>query len=215
MAEMLKPSIAKLSVEHDPSALDCGHQALNAFIRSHALPGQRAQISQTYVAAVGTTIVGYHTLAVGDVSYGDAPERLTKDLAANNFPKSGEFGDGAVVPTRKMIIEDDPHRVEEIRRALFSGCVDRSQNVHRHRQAFGRSRLLHELLGDGDRVKHHALAGARDVWKQPMFDGVVFGALRRVMRDADFQFQPICQFFQRFLEHMPVGGIAAAAIAQQ
>lgn len=81
MEEQTKPSIAKLSIEHDPSAFDCGHQTLNAFIRLHALPSQRAHISQTYVA-----VVGYHTLAVGDVSHGDAPERLAKGLPRYPVP---------------------------------------------------------------------------------------------------------------------------------
>ncbi len=86
MEETPKPSIAKLSIEHDPSAFDCGHKALNTFIRLHALPGQRANISQTYVAAVGPAIVGYHTLVVGDVAYDDAPERLAKGLPRHPVP---------------------------------------------------------------------------------------------------------------------------------
>lgn len=86
MEETPKPSIAKLSIEHDPSAFDCGHKALNTFIRLHALPGQRANSSQTYVAAVGPTIVGYHTLVVGDVAYEDAPERLAKGLPRHPVP---------------------------------------------------------------------------------------------------------------------------------
>lgn len=86
MEETLKPSIAKLAVEHDPSGFDCGHKALNTFIRLHALSGQRANISQTYVAVVGPTIVGYHTLVVGDVVYDDAPERLAKGLPRHPIP---------------------------------------------------------------------------------------------------------------------------------
>ena len=58
MDEAPKPSIAKLSIEHDPSAFDCGHKALNTFIRLHALPGQRANASQTYVAVVGPAMGG-------------------------------------------------------------------------------------------------------------------------------------------------------------
>lgn len=50
------------------------------------MPGQRANISQTYVAGVDTTIVGYHTLVVGDVAYEDAPERLAKGLPRHPVP---------------------------------------------------------------------------------------------------------------------------------
>lgn len=80
MEEPPKPSIAKLSIEHDPSAFDCGHKVLNTFIRLHALPGQRANISQTNVAVVGPTIIGFHTLVVGDVAHREAPDRLAKGL---------------------------------------------------------------------------------------------------------------------------------------
>jgi len=81
-----KPTIAKLTVNHDPARFDCGHTALNTFIRLNALSGQRANISQTYVAVMDTTIIGYHTLVVGDVSYEDAPERLAKGLPRHPVP---------------------------------------------------------------------------------------------------------------------------------
>lgn len=86
MEETPKPLLAKLAIQHDPSRFDCGHKALNTFIRLHALSGQRANISQTYVAVVGEAIVGYHTLVVGDVAYADAPERLAKGLPRHPIP---------------------------------------------------------------------------------------------------------------------------------
>lgn len=86
MEESPKPSIAKLLIEHDPSVIDCGQQSLNAFIRLHALPGQRANISQTYVAVVGPTIVGFHTLVLGDVAQREAPERLANGLPCYPVP---------------------------------------------------------------------------------------------------------------------------------
>lgn len=78
--------MAKLSSEHDSSEFDCGQVALNTFIRRHALAGQRAHGSQTYVATVGQVIVGYHTLVVGEVAYDDAPERLAKGLPRHPVP---------------------------------------------------------------------------------------------------------------------------------
>jgi len=78
-----KPRIAKLAISHEATRFDCGHEALNNFIR---LPGQRANISQTYVAVVGDTIVGYHTLVVGNVLYEDAPERLGKGIPRHPIP---------------------------------------------------------------------------------------------------------------------------------
>ena len=81
-----KPRIAKLAKQHDTSDFDCGNAALNDFIRLHALQGQRANVSQTYVAAVGDCVVGYHTLVVGNVSFADAPERLAKGIPRHPIP---------------------------------------------------------------------------------------------------------------------------------
>lgn len=81
-----KPQIAKLALAHDPTSFDCGNEALNRFIKLHALPGQRAGISQTYVAAAGSDIAGYHTLVVGHVTHDDAPERLAKGLPRHPIP---------------------------------------------------------------------------------------------------------------------------------
>ena len=59
-----------------------------------------------------------------------------------------------------------------------------------------------------------ALAGACDVWKKSMFDGIVLGAIWRVMRYADRQSQSGCEALQSFLEDVMVTGIAASAVAK-
>ena len=81
-----KPQIAKLDLTHDASTFDCGSDALNHFIKLYALQGQRAGISQTYVAVQGSTIVGYHTLVVGSVVHEDAPDRLKKGVPRHPIP---------------------------------------------------------------------------------------------------------------------------------
>jgi GNAT superfamily N-acetyltransferase len=81
------PIIAKLSIAHDSTDFDCGNEELNSFIRLYALVGQRANISQTYVAARGGhDIVGFYTLVVGNVVYEDAPERLAKGVPRHPIP---------------------------------------------------------------------------------------------------------------------------------
>ncbi len=84
MAEKLQ--IAKLAVVHDPTSFDCGSEALNRFIKLYALPGQRAGISQTYVAAKESEIAGYHTIVVGQVTHDEAPERLAKGVPRHPIP---------------------------------------------------------------------------------------------------------------------------------
>ena len=57
---------------------------------------------------------------------------LVKDLAENNFPKLVGLWNGAIVPTREEVIEQDTHRFEEIRGTLFSRHIDPGQNIHSH-----------------------------------------------------------------------------------
>ena len=81
-----KLQVSKLTLAHDPASFDCGNEALNRFIKLYALAGQRAGISQTYVAARGSEIAGYHTIVVGQVVHDEAPERLTKGVPRHPIP---------------------------------------------------------------------------------------------------------------------------------
>jgi GNAT superfamily N-acetyltransferase len=74
-------SIEKLRREHEVDAFDCGKEAINRYLIRHTLANQLARSSQTYVAqGHGATVVGFYTLTVGQVEYGDAPERLVKGM---------------------------------------------------------------------------------------------------------------------------------------
>jgi GNAT superfamily N-acetyltransferase len=81
-----KPQVAKLAPAHDLSSFDCGSDPLNRFLTLHALQSQRAGISQTYVAASGSQIAGYHTLVVGHIAHAESPERLAKGLPRHPIP---------------------------------------------------------------------------------------------------------------------------------
>ena len=78
--------IEKLQRVHDLDKFDCGREALNRFLIRYAFQNQQAGASQTYVALADDEIVGYYTLVVGQVEYGDAPERMTKGLARHPVP---------------------------------------------------------------------------------------------------------------------------------
>lgn len=78
--------IEKLRREHPVDDFDCGSAPLNRFLVRHALQSQLAGAAQTYVAVDGDRVVGYHSLAVGEVAWGDAPERLVKGLARHPVP---------------------------------------------------------------------------------------------------------------------------------
>lgn len=55
-------------------------------LRIEKLQRQQAEASQTYFALTDAEVAGYYTLVAGQVEYGDAPERLKKDLARHPVP---------------------------------------------------------------------------------------------------------------------------------
>jgi GNAT superfamily N-acetyltransferase len=74
-------SIEKLRRDHPIDVFDCGQEDLNSWLRKHALQNQGAGAAQTYLGLDGQVVVGYYSLAVGQIEYSDAPERLQKGLA--------------------------------------------------------------------------------------------------------------------------------------
>jgi GNAT superfamily N-acetyltransferase len=78
--------VEKLRREHPVDAFDCGREELNRYLIRYAWQNQQAGASQTYVGIVNEAVVGYYTLAVGQVSYEAAPARLTKGLARHAVP---------------------------------------------------------------------------------------------------------------------------------
>ncbi len=78
--------IEKLRSEHPLDGFDCGREELNRFLTRYALANQQAGAAQTYVAISGESVVGYYSLAVGEVACDDAPDRLSKGLARHPVP---------------------------------------------------------------------------------------------------------------------------------
>jgi GNAT superfamily N-acetyltransferase len=79
-------SIEKLRRDHSVDAFDCGQEALNSWLRKYALQNQGAGSAQTYVGLADGAVIGYYSLAVGQVEYEGAPERLKKGLARHPVP---------------------------------------------------------------------------------------------------------------------------------
>jgi GNAT superfamily N-acetyltransferase len=78
--------IEKLGPKHSLDGFDCGRDELNRFLTRFALVNQQAAAAQTYVAVSGESVVGYYSLAVGEVACDDAPDRLRKGLARHPVP---------------------------------------------------------------------------------------------------------------------------------
>jgi GNAT superfamily N-acetyltransferase len=80
--------IEKLRRDHPIETFDCGRSELNRYLTRYAWPNQHQQAGagQTYVGLVDGEIVGYYTLAVGEVTYEKAPDRMIKGLAKHPIP---------------------------------------------------------------------------------------------------------------------------------
>ncbi|MGA2168468.1 MAG: GNAT family N-acetyltransferase [Terracidiphilus sp.] len=78
--------IEKLRRDHPIDNFDCGQEMLNSWLRKHALQNQGAGAAQTYVGLAGGVVIGYYSLAVGQIEFSDAPERLRKGLARHPVP---------------------------------------------------------------------------------------------------------------------------------
>ena len=78
--------VEKLRPDHNIEGFDCGREELNRYLLRYAWTNQQAGAAQTYVGLVGDTVVGYHTLTVGEVKREEAPERLIKGLARHPVP---------------------------------------------------------------------------------------------------------------------------------
>jgi GNAT superfamily N-acetyltransferase len=78
--------IEKLRRDHSLDGFDCGKEALNSFLKRHALTNQASDSAQTYVLAEGLVVKGYYSLAAGTVSHEEATERVKKGLARHPVP---------------------------------------------------------------------------------------------------------------------------------
>ena len=78
--------IEKLRGDHPIEGFDCGRTELNKYLLKYAFQNQQAGASQTYVGIVEGAIIGFYSLAVGQVTHAEAPPRLKKALAQHPIP---------------------------------------------------------------------------------------------------------------------------------
>lgn len=78
--------IEKLRRDHPIESFTCGSAEVDRFLIRFAFGNQQANASQTWLGLHGSAVIGFYTLVVGEVAYGDAPARLTKGLARHPVP---------------------------------------------------------------------------------------------------------------------------------
>jgi GNAT superfamily N-acetyltransferase len=81
-----KPQIVKLQRSHALDRFDCGVASLNNFLKQYALTNQSSGGAQTYVAVVGDVVIGYYSLATGQMTHEEAPPRVAKGMPRHPIP---------------------------------------------------------------------------------------------------------------------------------
>jgi len=81
-----RPQIVKLHRSHALDRFDCGAVSLNNFLKQYASTNQSSGGAQTYVAVIGDIVVGYYSLATGEVTHEAAPARVAKGMARHSIP---------------------------------------------------------------------------------------------------------------------------------
>jgi GNAT superfamily N-acetyltransferase len=82
----MERKIEKLRRDHPIASFDCGSAPLNEWLRRFALSNQAAHAAETYLGLEDGVVIGFYSLAVGQVSFAEAPERLRKGLARHPVP---------------------------------------------------------------------------------------------------------------------------------
>jgi GNAT superfamily N-acetyltransferase len=74
--------LERLGPSHDLGAFDSGNEALDTWLRRHALAAQQMDSARTFVMTRHTRVVGYFSLTMGSVLRADAPAKLVRGLPA-------------------------------------------------------------------------------------------------------------------------------------
>lgn len=69
-----------LNTQHILDDFDCGHDALNAWLKHRALKNEASGASRTYVVRHQGHVVAYYTLATGAVQCAHAPGRVRRNM---------------------------------------------------------------------------------------------------------------------------------------
>ena len=76
--------IEKLSTAHDLNQFDCGNAALTVWLKRFARTNVQNDSTRVYVAHKGDhAVIGYHALTAGSIERAEAPERVSRGLAAH------------------------------------------------------------------------------------------------------------------------------------
>lgn len=79
-------AIEPLTSAHKRSGFDCGVEELNRFLKEYAFQNQKKHLVRTYVGLHDSEIIGYYSLAFGEVKQDLAPQELTRGMGKYRLP---------------------------------------------------------------------------------------------------------------------------------
>jgi GNAT superfamily N-acetyltransferase len=74
--------LERLSAEHDLAGFSCGVEALDDWLRRHALAAQKMDSARSFVVARGRRVVAYVSMTMGSVQRTDPPAALVRGMPA-------------------------------------------------------------------------------------------------------------------------------------
>ena len=74
--------LERLGAQHDLSAFRCGQDALDSWLRDHALAAQKMDSARTFLLVEEHRVLGYFSLTMGSVHRSEPPAALVRGLPA-------------------------------------------------------------------------------------------------------------------------------------
>lgn len=86
MIELRIDAPTPLLKAHKLESFDCGHEALNEYLRRFAFQNHQSGLARTYVAARGKRVLGFYSLAFGSIDHQSSTSRAAKGLPKHPIP---------------------------------------------------------------------------------------------------------------------------------
>lgn len=75
-----------LRPDHRLEGFTCGRSTLDTWLIRHALQAQSSGSARTWIVAEAARVVGFYSLAVGQIDTAEAPERVAKGMGRYPIP---------------------------------------------------------------------------------------------------------------------------------
>ena len=121
---------------------------------------------------------------------------------------------GPIVPLGQAIIKQDGHVLFEILSDLATRLIDFVKDMNKSFQSGLGMRFFHQFFDQFDRGENDPLAGAGHMREKAMFNRVVFGTVRRIMGDTNFDADFVGQVLEVDFEDLMPGTVTAAPVTE-